>query len=378
MASPSARIVPAALSLLMIVYLSTGLMAQVTGPDSKTDVEADEIQPAGAPIRIRITVTNAGKKPISYWCGSVEKFPSADLFEARITDDRGKTRKADLSNAQARMGSGVMVQIQPGEAVTLPAALHSLPIGSYTIQVGKGKTAKVTVKDDFRLLRTYGQDLLKRIREGDRLAKHLAAKFPTEEVTKALVKDLLSDDQKVAFQAANTLCCVEKLPADTGAMVNKAVLKNIDAQATQQNHDLLEWLAFLAADVGSDEALSAVLLLIEKKRAGGSEIAALGKFKQERAAKALRDALKDENLDNRFEAARTLAIRKDPAALDVLLEVAGDSQTMWRAYAYHALANYPADPRVEPVLKKGLKDEDSFTRGEAESALRQVRSKQKP
>jgi hypothetical protein len=352
-------------------------MAQVTGPDSKTDVEADEIQPPGAPIRIRITVTNTGKKPISYWCGSVEKFPSADLFEARITDDQGKTHKADLSNAQARMGSGSMVQIQPGEAVTLPAALHSLPIGSYTIQVGKGKSAKVTVKDDPKLLRAYEQDLLKRIREGERLAKHFAAKFPTEEVTKALVNDLLSDDQKVAFQAANTLCGVEKLPADTDAMVNKAMRKNVDAQATQQNHDLLQWLGFLASGIGSDEALSAVLLLIEKKRAGGSEIAALGKFKQERAVKALRDALKDEKLDNRFEAARTLAIRKDPAALDVLLQVAGNDQTMWRPYAYQALANYPNDPRVKPALEEGLKDKDSFNRDEARRALQHVQSKEK-
>jgi hypothetical protein len=340
-------------------------------------VEADEIQPVGAPIRIRITVTNTGKKPISYWSGGPEKFPQADLFEARITDGRGKTHKADLSNAQARMGSGGMLQIQPGESVTLPAAFQSLPIGSYTIQVGNGKSAKVTVKDDPKLLQGYEQSVLNGVGKGEHLARHLAAKYPTEEITKALVNELLSDDQKVAFQAAYTLCRIKKLPADTGAMVNKAVRKNIDSEATQLNYDVLQWLGFLAADVGSDEALSAVLLLIEKKRATGSVIYDMGKFKQERAVKALRDVLKDERLDIRFEAARTLAVRKDSAALDVLLQVAGNEQTMWRPYAFQALVNYPNDPRVKPALEEGLKDRDSFTRGEAERALRQVQSKQK-
>ena len=35
----------------------------------------------------------------------------------------------------------------------MPAALEPLPVGDYTIQVGKGKSAKVTVKDDSKLLR---------------------------------------------------------------------------------------------------------------------------------------------------------------------------------------------------------------------------------
>ncbi len=87
--------------------------------------------------------------------------------------------------------------------------------------------------------------------------------------------------------------------------------------------------------------------------------------------------MKDENQDVRFDAARALAARKDPAAIDVLLAVAHDTNSRWRRYSFDALLKYPDDPRVEPAIKSGLDDADSQVRQSAEFALRQLASQKK-
>jgi hypothetical protein len=374
----SARVLSTTLSFLTSVLLTSRLMAQDVPPDSLTDVEADEVQPAGAPILVRITLTNTGQKVITYWCGGPAKYPGAHAFTARITNERGKTRESVLSNGQFQGGSGGNCPIQPGQSVTLPAALEPLPAGSYTLQVGKGKPAKIIVKDAPELTREREQDILKRVRKGEPFAQHVSAKFPTGPVTAALLQDLLSEDQQVAFQAAYALYCAEKIPADSGAIVNKAMRMHLDAVEKKQHRETspLIYLAFLAAHVGSDEAMSAVLTLAHSNMdvgTRGSAIGALGTFKQEGAAKALRDLLKDEVQEVRFAAARALAERKDPAAVEVLLVVAGDTGNSWRGYAYRALAKFPTDARVESAIKNGLRDEDEFVRSQAEQALRELR-----
>jgi hypothetical protein len=376
-----ARVLSTTLSIITSALLTSRLMAQAVPPDSSTDVEADETQPAGAPILVRITLRNTGKTAISYWCGGPAKYPGAHEFSARLTNGQGKTREAVLSNGQFQMGSGAMHEIQPGQSVTLPAALEPLPAGSYSIQVGKGKPSKIIVKDSPELTRQREQDILKRVRKGEPFAQHVAAKFPTGPVTAALLQDLLSADQQVALQAAFTLERTEKLPADSGAIVNKAMRMHLDATEKKQNREtsLLSYLTFLAARAGSDEALSAVLTLVHSNMDGGtrgSAIGALGTFKQDRAAKALRDLLKDDIQEVRFAAARALGERKDPAAVEVLLAVAGDAGSRWRAYAYPALAKFPTDARVESAIKNGLRDEDQFVRSQAEHALRELRRNQ--
>jgi hypothetical protein len=374
-----ARMFSTALSFLTIVLLTSRLMAQPVPADSSTDVEAEKTQPAGVPILVRITLTNIGQTPISYWCGGPAKYPGAHKFSARIMDDKGQTREATLSNGQYEMGSGVFRRIQPGQSVTLPAALEPLPAGSYTIQVGEGKPGKVSVKDDPQLLQAREQDLLKRIRQGEPFAQHVARKVATESVTRALLQDLLSEDQQVALQAARTLEKVEKMPADSGTAINKAMRMHLKAEEQKQNRQthLLDSLAVVAANVGSDEAMTAVEALVNSSLGGRTAITQLGRFKQQGAAKSLRDLLKDTAEDVRFEAARTLANRKDQAAMDVLLAVAGDKRSRWRAYAYAALANFPTDARVEPAIKNGLNDEDDFARSQAQQALRELRPNQK-
>jgi hypothetical protein len=378
----SARALSTAISLLAVVLLPSTVIAQPFPPEALTDVAGDDAQPAGTPILIRITLTNTGKTAIGYWSGGPARYPDARNFSARITDDKGKTREVALSNGQNQIGSGRGYEIRSSESVTLPAALEPLPAGSYTIQVGKGKSAKVIVKADPQLIREREKDILKRIRLGEPFAQYLVRQFPAESVTRALLQDLLSEDRHVALHAARTLDRVEKIPADAGAVIKKAMRMHLDAEEKKQNREtnLLIYLAFVAANIGSDDAMSAVLALAHSDMGGqtrGNAISSLGRFRQEEAAKALRDLLKDKNEEIRFEAARTLARRKDAAAVDVLLAVAGDQRSRWRGYAYVELPNYPSDPRVEPALKSGLNDEDDLARSQAQQALRELRRNQK-
>src|SRR5262249_30081125 len=157
-------------------------------------------------------------------------------------------------------------------------------------------SAKVVVKDDPILVRAREQDILKRIRHGEPFAQHVARIFAGETLTGGLLQDLLSEDQQVALHAVRALQGVKRLPPDAGAIVQKSIRMHLDATETTQNLQpyLLCDLAGLAGKVGTDEAMSGVLALVHSKMGPESRAAAigfLGMFKQQQAARVLRDLL---------------------------------------------------------------------------------------
>jgi HEAT repeat protein len=104
---------------------------------------------------------------------------------------------------------------------------------------------------------------------------------------------------------------------------------------------------------------------------------ALSVFKQQSATQELRGFLKDKDSWVQSAAAQALAKRKDPTAIEVLVAIAHDNKNQWRAYIYKALLNFPNDPRVEPTIKLGLSDTDSFTRRQAQEALEELHTTRK-
>jgi hypothetical protein len=377
-----ARLFSAILSLLFFVLLPSAALAQPFNGETVTDVLTDVTQPAGAPVLIRITLKNTGQTSISYWSGGPGSYPDARYFKAQITDSKGKTRLADLSNGQVQMGSGRRYTIRTGQSVTLPAALEALPAGSYTIQVANGNSTKLTVKEDIQLNRDRERDILERVRQGEPFARHVAVRFPADSLTHALLHDLLSEERQVALSAATTLAKIEKMPADSGPLVERAVQVQLTAELKRraQQTNLLVQLAMVAGNVGSDEALSAVLSLARSdldSQTRGRAVNQLGRFEQKQATEVLRDLLRDKNGDVQFEAARTLAGKKDPAAIEVLLAVTSDKKSRWRAYAYLALANFPSDARAKEAIEKGLDDPEEFARSQAQQALRELRRNEK-
>jgi HEAT repeat protein len=263
--------------------------------------------------------------------------------------------------------------------------LQPLSVGSYTIQVGKGKSARVIVKEDAELARKWEQDLVDKIRKGDTFARYvactyLAGKQPRKSLIDALLQDLLSDDDQVAERVARPLCCLAELPPNSTAIIGKAMAKQIALVKARgfANTQILHSLAGLAGTIGTDEALESVLTLAHTHEVRGNAVWALGGFKQQKAAQELRRFLKDESDELRFRAAQRLAERKDAAALEVLLVVAHDPRSPWRMYSFDALLKYRDDPRVEAAIKSGLDDPDSNVRSSAEFALRTLRSAKKP
>jgi HEAT repeats len=346
------------------------------GTASLTDIQAERTQPAGAPVLLTITLTNVGNSSRIYWCGGPASYPDASWYMARVMDEHGKSRELPLSNGQFHEGSGGIREVKPGEQVVFPAAFDPLPAGSYTIQIGKGKSTFVTVKDDPERLRRRNHDILARIRKGEAFAQHLPATYPNKFLSDALLEDLRSEDDNVALQSASALFGYRELPGNAAARFNIAVRERLACRS-----GMLNYVVLMAAEIGSDEALEPVLNVAHRGPDTGTReqaVHALRKFPQERATRELRGFLKDQEPEMRFQAALSLADRKDAAGLDQLLTLAAKAPDRWREDAYRALANFPDDPRVETALMNGSKDTDPSVQSAANRALDTVRQARKP
>jgi len=255
----------------------------------------------------------------------------------------------------------------------MPAMIiHGLPVGSYTIQVRGGKSVKVTIKDDPDLARKWDEDLVAKIRKGDNFARHVGflclyspekqpVKQPRQSFIDALLRELSCDDEKEADRIANTLSWTRQLPPRADALIINALRKHLDLAKKRGSAktSILSSLAAMAATIGTDEALEAVLDVAQTPEVRGVAVSTLGSFKQEKAQKELRLFLKDEDDGLEFRAARSLAERKDPQALETLLVIANDPKSRWRKYSFESLLKYPNDSRVEKVIKSGMEDQDS-------------------
>jgi len=263
----------------------------------------------------------------------------------------------------------------------MPAVIAPLPPGSYTLQIGDGTKAKITIKEDMQLARKWQNDLLVRLRKGDRFARYVASKYGLPAtLIEPLLQDLLSDQFDSANRAAEILQESRELPASAGDVVRKAMAKQIDLVKARKDGKvhILTSLAYLAAKIGTDDQIDTVLMLVRSGIDRANSLGPLANFKQPRATRKLRSLIQDENEDVRIRSAQVLAGRKDEAALGVLLATAHDPKSQWRAYAVKSLVNYPNDPRVEPAIKSRLDDSDSFVRQSAELALRQLANQKKP
>ncbi len=324
---------------------------------------------------LKLVLTNTGKGPLTFWVGGPANYPPVNIT-ARVTDAAGKTRELPLSNGQALGGSGIVHSLGPGDSVTMPAAMPPLPAGDYRIEVGDG-SATITVKDDPELLKKREDSLLTRIRNGEPFAQHAAAAYLTPSLRGKLLEMLSATDGDAAWQAAQTLHAVEKLPADAVPLLAKAMDKQLALEESrhERSTNVLIYLADIAARVGTDEALDAELKLARSDMGKGPGVRALGMFKQERAVKELHDFLKSDDKDLRYLAAMTLADRRDPAAVDVLVDITADDKSSWRGFACQALAKYPDDPRAEAAIKSLLEDREAVE--QAKQALEQLHAAQK-
>ncbi|HZZ78150.1 MAG TPA: hypothetical protein VFE62_06510 [Gemmataceae bacterium] len=352
-----------------------GINPKAAFPSCTLDVKTDPTHPVGMPIILSIQLTNKGKTPVSYWCGGPRDYPGLGGLQATVTPEGGKPTVATLSNGQYFLGSGMDRQIKPGQAMEVPGVMPPLPKGSYTIQIGEGKSVQVKVADDPDLLKKREADLLAGVRKGDPFLQHAATLCRLPSFQKSILKDL---DGNFVVQASDVLVRVGKdLPPDAGKYVGKALRRSAS------NSKELWTLASLASRIGTDEMLDIVQGMARSEGFGREGrlvmIRHLSLFKQEKSRTALRDLLKDGDEFVRFRAAYDLAVFKgaDRAGLDVLIAVAENPNHKERVHACFALAWFTAEPRAERAIRSRLTDADGNVRQSAASALQQLLQKRK-
>jgi HEAT repeats len=305
-------------------------------------------------------------------------YPEACFFKAKIIDAKGEVQETSIFNDNDIPGSRWDRELPAGQSLDMPAMIIlGLPVGSYTIQVRGGKSAKVTIKDDPEVARKWDEELVAKIRKGDSFANHVAFR---PSLVNALVRELSCDNEKEAERVAYALNNTPQLPAKAEGIINQAIGKQLRLlkERGAAKTSILGALTSMAAQIGTDDALESVLAVARTPQVRDQAIRPLAAFKQEKAAEELRRFLKDENEDVQFRAAQSLADRKDPKALEILLTVAHDRKSRWRIYSFEALLKYPSDPRVEPAIKSGLNDENVQVGQFAEIALRRLVREKEP
>ncbi|MGA2498213.1 MAG: hypothetical protein ABSH20_10755, partial [Tepidisphaeraceae bacterium] len=169
------------ISVLVVSWLAVvAAGAPQDEPRATLTVKVQQRQVVGVPILLELTVKNTGTRAITYWCGGPDIYPGAHPFEAIIVDERGQEQRMELSNGQYVKGSGQGRTIETDTVMTFPAAMAGLPAGKYTLRSVVGESdrdawpemeAKVEQKLEVRVdpdaQRTFGEELLGRVRKGE-------------------------------------------------------------------------------------------------------------------------------------------------------------------------------------------------------------------
>ena len=352
---------------------------------------------AGLPIVLRLTVTNTGHVPFSYVYAGPGRYPSAHVYTAVVVGQDGGARELRLSNGQnITGGSSWGVSVRPGGATSFLAALGPLPTGRHTIRAVWCKPSghvtrlggptivdwpamsaavdrAVDVRDGAGMAERFGTELLNRVRSGDPFAQHVAAKFGSPAVVRALVADLEADDARAVTNAAHVIGMRLNgpKPDGLGEAVRRAVAKRLGDESP--NWNALAFLASLAEQDGSDASLDAVLTLVSDERAIDRDpllVQELFGFKQPRATDALRRFAAHPDSLVRHTAAVGLSKRKEEraAAVSALIAVTQDPAHPDRGHAFRRLADYPDDPRAVTAIEVGTRDPDERARQDAASA----------
>jgi len=353
-------------------------------------LQAEAVQPAGQPVLITVTWTNTGKRAIEYTRSVNGEYPVAESFPVQAVDAFGNAAEVRMANGEMMMGSFTMLGLDPGKTVIMPAALEPLPAGNYTLQFGSGKGVPVNIKADADLVRKREQDLLVGILRDDNFVGYVATKYPDSALTSGLVQALGSGNSTAVFRAAWVLSTMPHLGNGAGGYVSRAIKTNLAVKDTGYNpmqDMMLVNLTAVAANVGSDEALDAVLAVAHSDGSTAVRRGAvqnLGKFTQARAAEELRGLLNDADIQIQFAAVVALSDLKDFSGFETLVNIAQDKDgppldDRWRVRAYEDLVRYfPDDPRTKAALHPGQSDASASVSRAANQALfnlveRQVR-----
>jgi hypothetical protein len=301
-----------------------------------------------------LTETNIGKEPYRYWWGGPDDYCAlGEPMKVKVTDAKGKTHYAQMSNGGALGGSGIHKTLQVGASMVTPAVIAPLPKGSYILEFD-GASTRIKVEEDAEMLKKHNEELLARVIKGEYFARHVFETYPTQTFFDVCLEKLSSDDVDTAIHYAWLLEQHHKLPATAVKVIAVAFDKWLTQTRGQARWYALGSLADLAGRIGTDEALELVLKVNRNPESEGMCIGALGLFKQYRARKELLALLNNKDEDWRYSAAATLAKKGDKASFDVLVAIAEDTKSALRVKACYFLAYFPSEARAEAAIRSCL------------------------
>jgi HEAT repeat protein len=379
-----------AIAFLILVDATLCLGQEFTSDNSSTSVQTEPVQWADAPLIFELTITNKSRQIIRYWNGGPGMYPNAKFIPASMTNLQSKKSvPVCLENWQYEVGSGRMREIRPGESVNLPAAMPPLPPGKYSFSINGSAPVEISLEQGLAVEEAYENLVVAHLSQREPFFQRLASHYGNVRVDQVLIKNLLSDDVKVALTSAEALNSYEKMPAKTDVIFNQALNKNIAVAQKNPNdsydrRELLAYLGMALAKCKTDFALKSVISLshstaIDKYAdlsGQGNQlrriaILDLGQFPQPSALDELRGFLKDPDQMVQDAAIECLAAKKDPMALALLITIAQTPKRSYRSVSLNLLANfYPQDKRVRPILEKAATDPDHSIRFMAKDALK--------
>lgn len=399
-------------AILTLAWLSVAAAQPASTPTSDTEpiaslsVAVDGPLLANFPVQLKLTIKNHGEIPMSYWCAGPGDYPSAYPFAATITDATGTTRKVPLHNGQGMEGSGTDYEIT--DTQSLPAAFDPLPPGTYRLRVlwipryfcagdpetGRRAAAEVLTKlhgDDelSKGLSALGsrpfiirveenpaavvaaeKQLLARA-ENDPFARHVAESYGISPDVTRWLRQLLGGPLW-GLEAASRLQGVIRLPPGGAEILKHAAIKHCRPPVDEANANLLREISLVARNVGSDEALEVVAIIVSADvgpYASKMAFCDLTQFRQKKVEDVLLALAAKKGTPVYWDAVRELGIRGNPAALAPLLEALKDNDPARRADAAFALGGLKHIPAAHDALVAALNDSDPRVRERAKSAL---------
>jgi hypothetical protein len=231
----------AALVFLAIAVSMTDAAAPTLHGEVTLSLKADKVQPDGFPIIVEVTVTNASKENVRWWCGGPARYPGAEHFSVEVRfgwhdGPWAKWHAVGATNGQYIEGSGIGEQLAPRQSIIVPLALPLDSRGPFGPAVG----IRVWPRDwhaaaaaEAEVERWRGPEYADQRRvhvitsalADDPFWLHFAEDYPDPVVTDAMLRMVAVDCPPIADAAARVLSAQKTLPETSGvelaAMVRK-------------------------------------------------------------------------------------------------------------------------------------------------------------
>lgn len=380
-------------NLLWLSFATTAAIADEPAEkgalSAKLSVKVDGPLLADFPLLLKLTMTNAGEKPIHFWCGGPAVYPSASYFTVTLINDREAPQVLSLSNGQYEMGSGGHIPIKDSQEI--PAVCGPVPAGKYVLVVQgkseeihrdsktiliwptmKSEQIEIEVIEDREKLKEAEQAILNRAKQDqDPFAAHASLRFGIDPIVETWLKQLRATPKEIGF--APQLGMVERFPNGTDLILKEVCEKRSQVELPPKQRRNDSELILLVRRFKTDAAVDALLFFADSTFVSSNSrelaVGALIELPQPKVRMRLHRMISDTSHPSHWMAIRKVTFLRDPLAIQALLKHANDKDAEARLAAIQALSWFREDLRAKDCLEKAKSDKDKSISETAKKAL---------